>query len=74
MPGAIPRRQEDVEVPSDRVGGGVPENLFGAAIEVNDPLRLIDCYDRVGGDAKDAGELRLGCAQRVLDSLSRAQP
>ena len=59
---------------TDRVSSRVPENLFGAAIEVNDPLRLIDCYDRVGGDAKDAGELRLGCAQRVLDSLTRAQP
>ena len=59
---------------TNRVSSRVAENLFGAAIEVNDPLRLIDCYDRVGGDAKDAGELRLGCAQRVLDALTRAQP
>ena len=62
MAGAISRRQEDVEVPTDRVGGRVPENLFGAAVEVNDPLSLIDRYDGVGGDAKNSGKLRLGCA------------
>ena len=70
---AIARRQQDIQVPPDRVGGRIPENLFGAAVEVNDPLILVDRYDRVGRDAKYAGEFRFGCAQRVFDSLTRAQ-
>jgi hypothetical protein len=73
VPRAISRREQDVEVPPDRVGGRIPENLLGAAVEVNDPLRLIHRYDRVRRDPENAGKLRFRCAQRVFDSLTRAQ-
>ena len=32
----------------------VPEDLFGALVEVDDVLLLIDADDRIGGDAEDA--------------------
>ena len=47
------RRQQDGEVPPDRVARAVAEDLLGAAIEVDDPLRLVDRDDRVGGDARE---------------------
>jgi hypothetical protein len=63
---AVPRRQQNGEVPADHVLRRVTEDFFGAAIEVDDVLRVIDSDDRVGGDRQNAGELRLRCAERLL--------
>ncbi len=51
---------------TDGVGGGVAEDLFGAAVKVDDALRLVDGDDCIGRDGKDAGEFRLGGLQRRL--------
>jgi hypothetical protein len=56
---AEPRRKQDGEVAADRVARLVPEHLFGAAVEMNDPLAVIDRDDGVGGDGQDARELGL---------------
>lgn len=56
-----------------RVSRLVAEDLFGAAIEVHDPLRTVDGDDRVGRNSQNPGELCLGCSQRVLDALPGAQ-
>jgi hypothetical protein len=74
VPGAIARRQQDVEVPADRLIRRVAKNVFSTAVEVYDPLRLIDGDDRVRGNCEDAGELRFGGTERVLDALARSKP
>lgn len=57
-----------------RVLGRVAEDVFSAAVEVDDALALIDRDDRVGRDREDAGELRFGRAQRLLRIPLRAEP
>ena len=63
---AIPRRQQQRHVTPDDLLRRVPEDLLGALIEVDDVLLLIDADDRIGGNAKNARELRLGLAQRAF--------
>ena len=53
-------------MPADDSFGLIPEDLLGALIEVNDALLLIDADDRIGGDAENAGELRLGLPQGMF--------
>jgi len=54
---------------ADGIAGGVAEDLLRAAVEVDDPLALIDRDDRVRRDRENAGELCLRRAQLFLDAL-----
>ena len=71
--GSIARGDEDIQMPPDRIRRRVPEDLLGAAIEMDDPLRLVDRDDRVGRDAEDTGELRFRGTKRIFDAAARTQ-
>ena len=58
----------------DHILGLVAEDLFRAAIEMNDPLGLIDRNDRVGRDRQDAGELGFRRSQVFLNTVLFAKP
>ena len=61
--GAIAGRDQQRQMTPDDLLRLISEDLLGALIEVDDPLLLIDADDRIGGDAENARELRLGLAQ-----------
>ena len=73
----LDRSREGEGVVRDRVVvlvGGVAEDGLRAAVERHDRLRGVDRYDRVGGDADDPGEERLGKLQRILRPLAFDHP
>jgi hypothetical protein len=63
------RRQQHGKVSPDRVRRRVPEDLLGAAIEMHDPLRVVDRDDCVGGNRQNARELFLGCSRLAGDTM-----
>jgi hypothetical protein len=59
---------------ADGIRRRVAEDLFGAAIEMDDALRRVDGDDRVGCDGKNAGELGLGRQTFLLNATLLSQP
>lgn len=72
--GAVASRNENIQMAADGVGRLVFEDLFRAAIEMNDALRSIDRDDRIGGDSQNSRELRFRFAKRVLDLALGTKP
>ena len=53
------RWKQDGQMAADRVAGAIAEDLFSPAVEMDDPLAVVDRDDRIGCDGQDAGKLGL---------------
>jgi len=60
-------------MPAERVRLLVAEDFLGAAVEVDDALRLVDRDDRVGRDSEDSRELGFGGSKRLFDTNAGAK-
>src|SRR4051794_4369826 len=67
---AEPQRQQKLDRLPKHLGRGIAKDLLGALVEEHDLLLIVDRYDRIIGDIKDAGETRLRIEQRLIGTFA----